>query len=81
LHAPRVALAEKDFENGQTTHDQFISELKEFEIALKEAIQILIDEPFDVCSQGYIAKTALTDLKQLKDYINKLETKKEISRG
>jgi hypothetical protein len=75
LHTSQVALAKRSFETGQTTHDQFKADLKEIEIVLKEAIQILIDEPFDVCSEGYIAKTALTDLKQLKDCIDEMETK------
>ncbi len=73
LHVPLVCLANKKYENGRTTQpDQLIVDLKEAEIYLKEAVQILIHEPITT-PESRIARAAMADLKQLREYIRHME--------
>lgn len=72
LHVPLVCLATKNFENGHSSQDELIKELKEAEIFLKEAVEILIHEPITT-PEFNIAKAAMADLKQLRDYIRDME--------
>ena len=73
LHVPLVCLANKKYENGRTTQpDQLIVDLKEAEIYLKEAVQILIHEPVTT-PESSIARAAMADLKQLREYIRHME--------
>lgn len=52
--------------------DQLIKELKDAEIFLKEAVQILIHEPVNT-PESHIARAAMADLKQLREYIREME--------
>lgn len=72
LHVPLVCLANQKFESGQMQQDQLIRELKDAEIFLKEAVQILIHEPIST-PEWHIARAAMADLKQLRDYISETQ--------
>lgn len=72
FHAPLVVLASKKFENGNTNEEQLTKELKDAEAILKEAVEILIFEPVR-SPEHCIAKAAMADLKQLREYIREME--------
>lgn len=72
FHAPLVVLASKKFENGVSDQHRLIKELQEAESYLKEAVGILIHEPVG-SPESRIAKAAMADLKQLRDYIRDME--------
>lgn len=78
LHVPLVCLATKNFENGQSTEDDLINKLKEAEIYLKESVEILIHEP-NSTPESNIAKAAMADLKQLREYIRDMEKLKRLN--
>jgi hypothetical protein len=80
LHVPLVCLANKKYDNGRRNKDpdQLIHELKEAEIYLKEAVQILIHEPINT-PESRIARAAMADLKQLREYIREMEKLKHFS--
>ncbi|KAK4012902.1 hypothetical protein OUZ56_025152 [Daphnia magna] len=72
LHVPLVCLANRKFESGRMQQDQLIKELKDAEIFLKEAVQILIHEPVNT-PESHIARAAMADLKQLREYVREME--------
>lgn len=78
LHVPLVCLATKKFESGRAHQEQLTKELKEAEIFLKEAVEILIYEPIGT-PESNIAKAAMADLKQLREYIRDMEKLKRLN--
>ena len=73
-----VCLATKRFESGHAHQDQLTNELKEAEVFLKEAVQVLIHEPLGT-PESNIARAAMADLKQLREYIRDMEKLKRFN--
>jgi hypothetical protein len=79
LHVPLVCLANKKYEKSRSKQpDQLITELKEAELYLKEAVQILIHEPIST-PESRISRAAMADLKQLREYIRDMEKLKHLA--
>jgi len=72
FHAPLVVMASKNFENGHSSAEELTKELKSAESMLKEAAAILIYEPVG-SPESKIARAAMCDLKQLREYIMEME--------
>jgi hypothetical protein len=72
-------LANKKYEKSRSKQpDQLITELKEAELYLKEAVQILIHEPIST-PESRISRAAMADLKQLREYIRDMEKLKHLA--
>ena len=65
-------MASKNFENGHTSAEELTKELKNAETMLKEAAAILVYEPVG-SPESNIARAAMCDLKQLREYIREME--------
>lgn len=72
LHGAEVQLAQKLFNEKQTTSDEFVKSLLCAETTIKEAIKLLLYEPTK-SPEGRLTQRAMQDLRNLRSKIAQVE--------